>query len=158
MTDLGIRLQDGRGLYRLVLATFVMTMAFVMPARAALQIDITEGHVDPLPIAIVDFLGTADQESSVGADIAGVVTNNLERSGLFRPLPKAAFIEKLSDINVQPRFGDWRIINAQALVTGQARMESDGRLRVEFRLWDVYAEQQLTGLQFFTTPDNWRRI
>ncbi|MBX3491699.1 MAG: Tol-Pal system protein TolB [Parvibaculum sp.] len=158
MTDFRIRLQDGRGLYRLAIATFVMAMACAMPARAALQIDITEGHVDPLPIAIVDFLGAADQESSVGADIAGVVTNNLERSGLFRPLPKAAFIEKLSDINVQPRFGDWRIINAQALVTGQARMESDGRLRVEFRLWDVYAEQQLTGLQFFTTPDNWRRI
>ncbi|MBX3488989.1 MAG: Tol-Pal system protein TolB [Parvibaculum sp.] len=158
MTDFRIRLQGGRGLYRLAIATFVMAMACAMPARAALQIDITEGHVDPLPIAIVDFLGAADQESSVGADIAGVVTNNLERSGLFRPLPKAAFIEKLSDINVQPRFGDWRIINSQALVTGQARMESDGRLRVEFRLWDVYAEQQLTGLQFFTTPDNWRRI
>ena len=158
MTDFRIRLQGERGFCRLALVTFVMAMAFAMPARAALQIDITEGHVDPLPIAIVDFLGAADQESSVGADIAGVVTNNLERSGLFRPLPKAAFIEKLGDINVQPRFGDWRIINAQALVTGQARMESDGRLRVEFRLWDVYAEQQLTGLQFFTTPDNWRRI
>ncbi|PKQ05428.1 MAG: Tol-Pal system beta propeller repeat protein TolB [Alphaproteobacteria bacterium HGW-Alphaproteobacteria-11] len=158
MTDFRIRLQGGRGLYRLAIATFVMAMAWAMPSRAALQIDITEGHVDPLPVAIVDFLGAGDQESSVGADIAGVVNNNLERSGLFRPLPKAAFIEKLSDINVQPRFGDWRIINAQALVTGQARMESDGRLRVEFRLWDVYAEQQLTGLQFFTTPDNWRRI
>ena len=123
-----------------------------------IEIDIDKGTIDPLKIAIVDFLGTPGQESSVGADIAGVVTNNLERSGFFRPLPKASFIEKLGDINVQPRFGDWRIIEAQALVTGQARLESDGRLRVEFRLWDAYAEQQLTGLQFFTTPDNWRRV
>jgi len=158
MTDIRISRQGERGLKWLALATLAMAMAFAMPARAALQIDITEGHVDPVPVAIVDFLGTPGQEGSVGADIAGVITNNLERSGLFRPLPKAAFIEKLSDINVQPRFGDWRIINAQALITGQARMESDGRLRVEFRLWDVYAEQQLTGLQFFTTPDNWRRV
>ncbi|WP_339830688.1 Tol-Pal system beta propeller repeat protein TolB [uncultured Parvibaculum sp.] len=127
-------------------------------AHAALEIDIDKGTIDPLKIAIVDFLGTPGQESSVGADIAGVVTNNLERSGFFRPLPKASFIEKLGDINVQPRFGDWRIIEAQAFVTGQARLESDGRLRVEFRLWDAYAEQQLTGLQFFTTPDNWRRV
>lgn len=158
MTNFRISRQRERSLKRLALATFAVAMAFAVPAHAALQIDITEGHVDPVPVAIVDFLGMPGEDSPVGADIAGVVTNNLERSGLFRPLPKAAFIEKLSDINVQPRFGDWRIINAQALVTGQARMESDGRLRVEFRLWDVYAEQQLTGLQFFTTPDNWRRV
>ena len=145
----------------LALRSFAFILAMVLPfgaAHAALEIDIDKGTIDPLKIAIVDFLGTPGQESSVGADIAGVVTNNLERSGFFRPLPKASFIEKLGDINVQPRFGDWRIIEAQAFVTGQARLESDGRLRVEFRLWDAYAEQQLTGLQFFTTPDNWRRV
>ena len=145
----------------LALRSVVFILAMVLPfgaAHAALEIDIDKGTIDPLKIAIVDFLGTPGQESSVGADIAGVVTNNLERSGFFRPLPKASFIEKLGDINVQPRFGDWRIIEAQAFVTGQARLESDGRLRVEFRLWDAYAEQQLTGLQFFTTPDNWRRV
>ncbi len=129
----------------------------VLPAYAAV-IDITQGNVDPLPIAITDFIGAAEQETKVGADISSVVTNDLERSGLFRPLAKASFIEKISDINVQPRFGDWRVINSKVLVTGQTRMESDGRLRVEFRLWDVLGEQQLTGLQFFTTPDNWRRV
>ncbi len=132
--------------------------AFAAPAQAALQIDINRGNTEPLPIAITDFLGGAGQEASTGADIAGVITNDLERSGLFNPLPKSSFIEKPTDINVPPRFGDWRIIKSQALVTGQAKLESDGRLRVEFRLWDVYGEQQLTGLQFFTTPDNWRRV
>ncbi|WP_414693180.1 Tol-Pal system beta propeller repeat protein TolB [Parvibaculum sp.] len=128
------------------------------PAEAALQIDINQGNTEPMPIAITDFLGAAGQEASAGTDIATVVTNDLERSGLFRPLSKASFIEKMTDINVPPRFGDWRVINSQALVTGQVKMEADGRLRVEFRLWDVYGEQQLTGLQFFTTPDNWRRV
>lgn len=144
----------------LIGAAFALLMAvsISLPAKAALQIDITKGNVDPLPIAITDFIGAAGQEASAGADIATVVTNDLERSGLFRPLPKASFIEKQTDINVPPRFGDWRVINAQALVTGQTKLEADGRLRVEFRLWDVYGEQQLTGLQFFTTPDNWRRV
>ena len=136
----------------------VMACIAAAPAQAALQIDITQGNVEPMPIAITDFVGGAGQEASAGVDIATVVTNDLERSGLFRPLLKNSFIEKVSDINVPPRFGDWRIIKAQALVTGQAKMEADGRLRVEFRLWDVYGEQQLTGLQFFTTPDNWRRV
>ena len=148
-----------RSLMRLPLALVLIAAGFfAVPAQAALQIDITQGNTEPMPIAITDFLGAAGQEASAGADIAGVVTNDLERSGLFRPLSKASFIEKLTDINVPPRFGDWRVINSQALVTGQVKMESDGRLRVEFRLWDVYGEQQLTGLQFFTTPDNWRRV
>ena len=43
-------------------------------------------------------------------------------------------------------------------MTGQTVVEPDGRLKVEFRLWDIYAEQQITGLQFYTTPENWRRV
>lgn len=146
------------GIFMAVLLALAGAVGWALPARAALTIDITQGNVDPLPIAITDFLGVQPQETSAGADIAGVVATDLERSGLFTPLSKASFIERLSDINVQPRFGDWRVINALALVSGQVKLEADGRLRVEFRLWDVYAEQQITGLQFFTTPDNWRRV
>ena len=148
------RLQLG---FAAIVATLCVVSLSVLPAHAV-EIDINKGNVDPLPIAITDFVGGEGQEAKIGADISSVISDNLERSGLFRPLPKASFIEKVSDINVQPRFGDWRIINSQALVTGQVRMESDGRLRVEFRLWDVLGEQQMTGLQFFTTPDNWRRV
>lgn len=139
-------------------AVLVLAAGLIFPAQAAIHIDINTAKSEPMPIAITNFVGGAGQEASAGADIATVVTNDLERSGLFRPLPQNSFIEKISDINVPPRFGDWRIIKAQSLVTGQTRMEADGRLRVEFRLWDVYGEQQLTGLQFFTTPDNWRRV
>ena len=81
-----------------------------------------------------------------------------QRSGLFRPLQPASFIENISDINVPPRFGDWRIIQAQGLVTGQATLQPDGRLRVDFRLWDVFGEEQMIGLQYTATQENWRRI
>src|SRR4029079_12794802 len=56
------------------------------------------------------------------------------------------------------RFDDWRTINAQALVTGRITRQPDGRLRAEYRLWDVFAGQQLDGKQYFSTQDNWRRI
>jgi TolB protein len=36
--------------------------------------------------------------------------------------------------------------------------QPDGRLRVDFRLWDVFGEQQMIGQQYFTPPENWRRI
>lgn len=133
-------------------------MLCAVPAHAVPRIDITQGKIEPMPIAINNFLGGSEQDSTIGADMANVITNNLERSGLFRPLPRESFIEKISNFNTPPRFSDWRIINSQALVTGQVRSEADGRLRVEFRLWDIYGEQQMTGLQLFTTPDNWRRV
>ncbi|MFN4271659.1 MAG: Tol-Pal system beta propeller repeat protein TolB [Aliihoeflea sp.] len=125
-----------------------------LPARAQLQIDVTQGVVEPVPVAITDFL-SSDQ---IGADVARVIGDNLRRSGLFAPIDRAAFIERISNPDVAPRFEDWRIINAQALVTGRVSQEADGRLRAEFRLWDTFAGQQLIGEQFFTNRQNWRRV
>jgi len=126
--------------------------------RAELRIDITSGRVEPMPIAIPAFPGGAPNESQAGQDIAGVVSADLERSGLFRPLDARSFIQNVSLTDAQPRFPDWRQINAQALVTGSVKTQGDGRLRVEFRLWDVFAEQQLSGYGYTTTQQNWRRI
>ena len=81
-----------------------------------------------------------------------------KRSGLFAPIDPAAFTEKIVNSDAVPRFPDWRVINAQALVTGRITKQGDGRLKAEFRLWDVFAGQQLDGKQYFTAPDNWRRI
>ena len=149
-----------KGLFARLGFTIVAVMALILPgmAHAALEIDITQGNVEPMPIAITDFVGEGEEASSVGADISGVIANDLKLSGLFKPLPKASFIQTFESVNTQPRFGDWRIIGADALVTGQTNIEEDGRLRVDFRLYDVYAQEQLTGLQFYTTPDNWRRV
>ncbi len=132
--------------------------AAASPARAELTIDLTNPNVQPLPIAVTDFYGVKAQDAQVGANVGEVVASDLERSGLFRPLPASSFIQTPEALLAQPRFADWRVINAQALVTGTAESQSDGRLRVEFRLWDVFGEQQLAGLAYFTTPQNWRRV
>ncbi len=139
----------------LALAAWLLALS---PAHAVLEVDITRGRVEPMPIAITSFLGATPKEQQFGADIAGVIAADLERSGLFRPLDPASFIERITDFNNSPRFGDWRIIKAQALVTGRVLVQGDGRLRAEFRLWDVFAQQQILGLQFVTSPRNWRRI
>jgi len=128
------------------------------PAYAELTIDITRGTVEPLPIAVTNFLGSTPGETQFGRDIASVVAADLERSGLFRPIDPRAFIQTEQALTTLPRFGDWRVINAQALVQGRAHMVADGRLKVEFRLWDVFAEQQMVGLAYYTVPNNWRRV
>ena len=80
------------------------------------------------------------------------------RSGLFAPIDPAAFIEHINNIDVAPQFQSWKQINAQALVTGRVTRQGDGRLKAEFRLWDVATGQQLTGQQYVTSPEYWRRI
>jgi len=77
--------------------------------------------------------------------VSQVITNNLKRSGLFAPIDQAAFIERISNIDTAPKFQSWKTINAQALVTGRMTRQGDGRLKAEFRLWDVNTGQQLTG-------------
>ncbi|MBT7582425.1 MAG: Tol-Pal system protein TolB, partial [Kordiimonadaceae bacterium] len=68
-----------------------------------------------------------------------------------------AFINS-ANATAAPQFANWRAVGAQALVTGTAVLEEDGRVRVEFRLWDVLGTTQMTGLRYFTAPRNWRRI
>ena len=127
-------------------------------AQAELRVDITRGHVEPLPIALVDLAGSSEADAEVGSQITEVITRNLERSGLFRPIDPAAFIIEPGGMTVRPRFQDWRIINAQALVTGRVVPSDAGRLSVEFRLWDVFAEQDLVGLKLSGAREAWRSI
>ncbi|MFL6798807.1 MAG: Tol-Pal system beta propeller repeat protein TolB [Xanthobacteraceae bacterium] len=127
-------------------------------AGAVLKLDVTQGTVQPIPIAITDFISGTQQEPASGRNVSQVITANLQRSGLFAPIAQAAFIERIASADQVPRFPDWRQINAQALVTGRVAMIEGGRLRAEFRLWDVFAGQQLHGQQYTTTSENWRRI
>ncbi|MGH6828865.1 MAG: Tol-Pal system beta propeller repeat protein TolB [Rhizomicrobium sp.] len=142
----------------LVVFALLAAALLPLPALAALQVDVTQGNQQPLPIAIPDFLAAQPTDAQMGANIASVVRADLDRSGLFRSIDPKAFVEHIANINVAPNFANWRVINAQGLVAGQVAMQSDGRLRVEFRLWDIYGESQMLGQQFFTQPENWRRV
>ena len=140
------------------IAVVLMALAWPAPARAITEIDITRGNVEPLPIAVSDLAGRNEVERDLGADIAEVVAADLERSGLFRPIDRRAFQQKPEDMQVMPRFVDWRQINAQALVTGNLTSQPDDQIKAEFRLWDVFAEQHMVGMALSTPRENWRRV
>src|SRR6478609_5563846 len=126
--------------------------------QAPKRIIVPEGEAAPLPIAIPNFAAGTPGDAEVGVGVTQVITNNLKRSGLFAPIDPAAYIEKTVNIDAAPNFQNWKTINAQALVTGRMTRQGDGRLKAEFRLWDVNTGQQLTGQQYFTSPEYWRRI
>ncbi len=119
------------------------------------RITVDEANLRPRPIAVPEFIS---EDPKLGAAVANVVMADLESSGLFRPLDRSAFIERLHDLNVAPRFADWRSVGAEALVVGRVTPQGDGRVRTEFRLWDVVLGKPLAGQQFSTVVANWRRI
>ncbi len=135
-------------------------------AKALVEVDITRGNLDPLPIAVSPLYiepGSKDVKQdnkiikNVGEEIAKVIEVNFKRSGLFNPLKKESFVQNPDIAHVKPRFEDWKLIKAQALVTGKVTVSED-KLRAEFRLWDVVAAKEMIALAFSTTPDNWRRV
>ena len=136
----------------------MLTGVSVRRGFAQKRIPIPEGDFVPLPIAIPNFVAGAPSDGEVALGVTQVITNNLRRSGLFAPIDQAAYIEKVVNIDVAPQFANWKTISAQALVTGRMTRQADGRLKAEFRLWDVATGQQLAGQQYFTSPEYWRRI
>lgn len=143
---------------RPVLAAIVgacLTAGLISPAGAQLTGRQSEGSLSPIPIAIPEFLG---DNPTLAAEISNVVANDLESSGLFRPLDRASFLETVRDINAPPRMVDWRQIGADALAVGRVVRGADGRLTSEFRLWDAATGKQLAGQRFATAEQNWRRV
>ena len=130
----------------------------VAPAQAVLEVQITRGRVQPMPIAVPDFLGRNADEQVLGRKVAEIIRNNLARSGLFRIIDPAAYIEKIASLDRPPRFGSWRVIKAQALITGQVAVRPDERVEGAFRLWDIYAQRQILGLRVIASKREWRRL
>lgn len=127
-------------------------------AQAPKRIPIPEGEFVPTPIAISNFVAGTPGDAEVSAGVSQVITNNLKRSGLFAPIDPAAFIERIANPDQPPTFQSWKQVGAQALVIGRMTRQPNGRVKAEFRLWDVNTQQQLAGQQYDTQAEYWRRI
>ncbi len=146
----------------------IIIFLILIPSKSfgLIEVDITRGNLDPLPIAVSPL--SIDENSrqnfekilkkeNIGDEISKIIEANLKTSGLFNPLNKDAFLQAPDIANLKPRFEDWNLIKAQALITGKVSY-IDEKLRVEFRLWDVLAGKEMVALAFTTVPTNWRRV
>ncbi|SEK31707.1 TolB protein [Roseivivax marinus] len=147
---------------RLISLCLGLVLAAALPMMAAaqdgpLRIDITEGVIEPVPVAIPSFV-PENGASDMAAQITRVVGEDLTGTGLFRRIPQEAFISSISSFSSPIQYADWRAINAQALVTGAVTVEGS-QVIVKFRLYDVFTGQELgEGMQFAGTTDGWRRM
>ena len=144
-------------LLALALSVSQFTVAHAQSLDNEPLIDIDDPDFKPVPIAIADFL-SGEGLGQRGREISDVVAADLESSGLFTIIPREAHISKIEDFDTVPQYADWRAINAAALITGTVSQASDGRLIVQFRVFDTDVEEQLTGLQILADPSDWRRV
>ena len=151
---------------KIILKIFLVLYIFISNAVALIEVDITRGNLNPLPLAVsplfVDKVSAQKISNELGSlklglEISNIIENNLKKTGLFNPLKKDAFIQKPDIAHLKPRFEDWQLIKAQALITGKVEF-IDNKLRVEFRLWDILAGREILALAFTTVPNNWRRV
>ena len=123
----------------------------------SLEVTLTQGTIKPTPIAVTDFFSKENNTQKIGKNISRVISDNLERSGLFLPINSKAFIQDVASLSNQPRFEDWKTVKAQHLVAGKVSLIED-KINVEFRLYDVFAQKQILGKRFKTSEKNWRRV
>ncbi len=122
------------------------------PARAVIEIEITQGGQNAIPIAIVPFgwSGSGDEP----LDIAAIVDADLQRSGNFSPLNREDLVATPVSGDV-PRFANWRLSGADFLLVGGMREEGDGYI-IEFQLYDIIQQALMTGFSFRVTDQTLR--
>ena len=83
-----------------IILAIVAIVLSITSAKAELKVDITRGTVKALPIAVANFVGTNKKEVELGKSITSVISSDLERSGLFRPISQKAFIETEKSLDI----------------------------------------------------------
>ena len=127
-------------------------------SAAPLEIDVTKGKIEPLPIAVTKFNYNSSQEKIISNKIYDVISNDLILSGLFKKISNRAFLQSEKEVFTQPLFSDWSLIDANLIISGTIKINNE-KLLVKIKLWDVYREKlilskKIGGLNI----NNWRTL
>lgn len=122
---------------------FLVISSFTLIANAALDIEITGGGAQQIPIAVVPF-GNA---KALKQEMASIINADLKRSGLFRPLETRGMPSKPTNASLV-KHAEWAALQAQAVVVGRVSALSGGRYKVNFQLVDVLKQRTLADMDY----------
>lgn len=139
---------------KIIIGLTLGIFGLILPSHAVLEFEVTQGQIKPTPIAVTKFVG----KDELSQKIADVISNDLFSSGLFILINSMGFNQTPESILAEgPRFEDWRMLNAQCLLSGTVEV-SGGEVKVQFRLFDVIKGTELLGLQLQIDHQKWRRL
>jgi TolB protein len=111
-------------------------------SSAEFVVEVTRGQDNAVPIAIVPFAdpGVAD------TDVAQVVSNDLARSGRFKPMDRKDMVEQ-PHTGANISYDDWRRLGNDYVVVGLMTAQGSDRFNISFELYNVLNRQRLLGYQ-----------
>jgi TolB protein len=140
---------------------FLVQMLSPSPGFGRIYIDINAPSVQKIKIAIPDFTNlTADgRYAKLSTSLTEVLSNDLDLSGYFSPMDKAAFLTEESDAlgREEIRFRDWSVIGADLLLKGAYTLIGES-VEVEVRLYDVFWGRQILGKRFLGKTEEYRAL
>ena len=145
-------------MFKKFIFSFLFLVTFINPVYASLEIDITKASNSAMPIALPYFIPNQNSVSDVSRDIVNVIQTDLESTGFFKTIARQAYVQKFSLSNPVPNFGVWKQIDAQVLLTGKVEDKGNGKMLIEWALWDVYNGKYLVATRYTSSKDNWRRM
>ena len=124
-----------------------------------------EGSLDDLSIAIPAFAAERDVATAansqgtaaLGAELARVITADLQNNGLFAPTGPDALPRPSYPQITDPVWSLWNLRRAEMLVHGYVRPRGDGKLVVGCYLYDVALQDELVRSGWVVPPADWRR-
>ena len=120
-------------------------------ANAALDIEISGGSAQQIPIAVVPF----GNGNSAKENISEIIAADLKRSGLFRVLETRG-MANLPTTPAQIKYAEWTALQAQAVTVGNVEAIAGGRMKVSFQLMDALKQTQLAGMDYQIAPSQAR--
>ena len=147
-----------------IFSIITLTITWVVSLHAqtlneTLELQINEGVIEPLPIAIPNFIVENNGAVTNSQNITDLIIANLEGTGLFRVVTQESHIGRITNINSPVQYSDWKAINVDILLAGSVKMDLDGSILVTFHLHDVFGQTPIgQGITYrLRRPDEWRR-
>ncbi len=125
-------------------------------AHAVVDVTVNRGTVEPTPIAIPAFFTRSGSQEAMAQEMLEVIERDLAFSGFFSPLDDGIFMQTAKEVIENPRYNDWRLIQAQIVLAGELKPLSSGKVKAEAYLQDPYSEKLLMKIDFDFKASNWR--
>ena len=122
-----------------VVAVLVSLSLMTSVALAELVIEITSGEDNPSQLAVVPF--GWHQTGFLSEDVGQIISNNLERSGLFQSLSRENMLSR-PERSKEVYFRDWRLVGTEYLVVGNITRKA-GAYSISYEVFNVGAAKGL---------------
>ncbi len=149
------------GLAAACLVFLLFAVAFCAVANAqTIYLDITKPNFQRIPIAVPDFKRMSSEQSQLAREMGQLLQNDLDFSGMFRPLDPRGFLEdpQVMGLNASDiKFPDWKRIGADFLVRASYQVQGQS-IRMEARLFDVVGARMIKGKAYDGDVRNWKSM